>query len=96
MFKRDPNAKTSGGSLCGYLDTVSDEDMVRAFGKPDDGTDDSDNGYNGREWRFSDAESHTLYVYSRHGSFRIGAEEACRKQSHDFKSWLLGQIEAAS
>ncbi len=89
-FKRS-KVNTSGTSLQKYLDGITDYDVKRAFGDPnDDGYWDDEKGYDGREYTFTDDAGNIATLYARWGAWRVGAHEP--RVAREFKEYFLGLI----
>lgn len=75
--------------LVDYVDGVTAMMMRDTFGSPTRENPESERGYDGEEWVFSDARGTAYVVYSRWGNFRIGAAV---EDVSDFKAWLIAQL----
>ena len=97
-FKLAMNADTSMTSLLAVLKTVTEAQLVRAFGEGSQAcAADAAEGY-GTTWTFTGG-NRTWTVYSRDGVFRMGGPVAWelpaashRRMSEDFRAWVLASV----
>lgn len=87
MYQRIPRSDDMT-HLDGFLDGVSVEAMSAAFGAPDTGWDDIDNGYEGITWHFQGPDG-VFSVYSRHGALRVGATD---NPGQTFTAWVYSTL----
>ena len=96
--------RVSGTSLKAYVEeqkryeTESGKSMdsllVALFGVPKDGYVDEEKGYDGYEWVFESEDEYTVTLYSRWGSYRVGAHDS--GVALDFLAWLDEQLNPES
>ena len=89
-FQHMLDADTNGTYLCGYISDAAFAACQATFGSSE-GYYDSERGYNGCEWQFTDDSNNLYNVYNRFGSPRVGGRNLSPEQVAALEAWLIGQ-----